>query len=485
METTAMKTAKTERSGVVAFYIAADVICILVSFYLPYILRYSNYPFIQSLPLYQKWLRLSNWALGPYTAVFLIWGVLSIFFLNHYHLYRTVRYYSYLDEILLVGKALAWASLSAAGAVFFLQIKIYSRLVFLVNALCLFLSCSGWRIVKRYLVRRRVARGFNNFHVLVVGAGKVGRALAREIAAEPYLGLEVVGFLDDHRKGAVEERPILGTTLEFEEVVRKHFVDEVLISIPSERDLVSRLILSCRRLGRNIRVVPDLISLGMEGIRASYLGMIPLLEYYNKGLHGADLILKRSFDILVSLPALILLSPLMALIAAAIKIDSPGPVFYVSSRNGKKARIFNFYKFRTMVKDADQKLEELRHLDETDGPIFKIKKDPRVTRVGRFLRRYSLDELPQLWNVLKGDMSLVGPRPPTPNEVAGYEDWQLKRLEIRPGLTCLWQVKGRSDLSFREWMKLDLFYIENWTFWLDIKILLRTLLVVLKGQGAY
>ena len=138
-----------------------------------------------------------------------------------------------------------------------------------------------------------------------------------------------------------------------------------------------------------------------------------------------------------------------------------------------------------MHENADKMLDELRHLDETDGPIFKIRNDPRVTRVGRFLRRYSLDELPQFWNVLRGDMSLVGPRPPTPNEVMEYADWQLKRLEIRPGLTCLWQVKGRSNLSFREWMKLDLFYIENWSFWLDIKIILRTIVVVFKGEGAY
>ncbi len=480
-----MKTIQVNKSKIVVFYVAIDVICLAFSFYLPYLLRYSNYPFIQSLPLHQKWLRLGNWALGTYTAVFVIWGILTVLFLNHYKLYQTRRDYSYLDEVILVGKALFWASLSAAGAVFFLQIKIYSRLVFLVNAVCLFSSCAGWRILKRYLVRRRVARGFNNLHVLVVGAGKIGRALVREIAAMPYLGLEVVGFLDDNRSGEVDGRPILGTNLEFEEVVRKYFVDEVLVSIPSERDLVARLILSCRRLSKNIRVVPDLIGLGMEGIRASYLGMIPLLEYHNKGLHGADLLMKRTFDILVSFLALVLLSPLLALIALAIKIDSRGPVLYVSRRNGKKARLFNFYKFRTMVKDADKKLEQLRHLDETDGPIFKIKKDPRVTRVGRFLRRYSLDELPQLWNVLRGNMSLVGPRPPTPNEVVKYEDWQLKRLEIRPGLTCLWQVKGRSDLSFREWMKLDLFYIENWSFWLDIKILLRTILVVIKGQGAY
>ena len=472
-------------SRVVILYVILDVFCFVFSFYLPYLLRYSSNPFLRSLPVYEKWLRLSNWALLPYTAVFLVWGVLSVFFLNHYNLYRTVREYSYLDELILVIKALFWSSLSAAGAVFFFQIKIYSRLVFAVSAALLLLTCFSWRMLKRFLVRRRVAKGFNNYNVLIVGAGRGGRALSREIARHRYLGLEVVGFLDDRRTGEADGHPILGGLGNFEEVIRKKFVDEVLVSIPSEREHVARLIADCRKLGKSIRVVPDLMSLGMEGVKAGYLGMIPLLEYYDRGLPGTDLLLKRSFDIAVSALALVFLSPVMLGIALAIRIDSPGPAIYTSRRNGRKAKLFKFYKFRTMVENADKKLDELRHMDETDGPVFKIRNDPRVTRVGRFLRRYSLDELPQFWNVLRGDMSLVGPRPPTPNEVAKYADWQLKRLEIRPGITCLWQVKGRSNLSFREWMKLDLFYIENWSFWLDIKILLRTIVVVFRGEGAY
>ncbi len=478
-------TARGKRSPIVALYIAIDVFCILFSLFIPYLLRYYHNPYLDSLPIIEKWSRLSQWALVPYTVIFLVWGALCLLLFSHYRLYQTTREISYIDELLLVGKAVLLSALATAGAVFFLQIRIYSRLVFAVNAGLLFLTCSSWRVIKRYLVRRRVARGFNNQHVLIVGAGRVGQALAQEIERNRYLGLEVVGFLDDHPASDSPEVRILGGTGDFQEVARREFVDEVLISIPSERDLVARLIDQARRMGKSIRVVPDLLSMGMEGIKAGYLGRIPLLEYYGKGLHGADLLLKRSFDIVVSFISLLLLSPLLAAIAIAIKLGSPGPAIYVSRRNGKKGKLFNFYKFRTMVQDAEGMLESLRHLDETDGPIFKIKNDPRITRVGRFLRRYSLDELPQLWNVLKGDMSLVGPRPPTPNEVEQYADWQLKRLEIRPGLTCLWQVKGRSNLSFREWMKFDLFYIENWSFWLDIKIILRTILVVLRGQGAY
>ncbi len=472
------------KAKITILYLLIELILIWLCFLLPYVFRFNPDAIRR---VYRAGSLNVLWLSSPeqHFLVFIFWTIVIILAFFLYGLYETRRDLSYLDETILVLKALFFSSLPAAGAVFFLQAKYYSRLVFLQNVVGLAVALSLWRIWKRFLVRRRVIRGYNNRNVLIVGAGKVGRALADEIKQNHYLGLEVVGFLDDQPARTSKDIPILGGTGDFTEVARRKFVDEVLISIPSQRDLVARLITQARQLGKSVRVVPDLLSLGMEGIKAGYLGRFPLLEYYGKGLHGADLFLKRGFDIVVSLLALLLLSPLLLLIAAAVKIDSRGPAIYVSRRSGKKGQHFNFYKFRTMVKDADRMMESLRHLDETDGPIFKIRKDPRITRVGRFLRRYSLDELPQLWNVLKGDMSLVGPRPPTPGEVEQYTDWQLKRLEIRPGMTCLWQVKGRSDLSFREWMKLDLFYIENWNFWLDIKILLRTLLVVVKGRGAY
>jgi exopolysaccharide biosynthesis polyprenyl glycosylphosphotransferase len=472
------------KSKISIIYRVFDLILIVPCLYLPYIFKY-NPDAIQQLSIRKSLAALWLPDLGQHSLVFLFWAVLILLLFRMYNLYTTDRTISYLDESILTGKALLLALLPVAAAVFFLQIKIFSREVFVIQAVSLFIALIGWRVLKRFLVRRRVSRGFNNQHVLIIGAGKVGRRLAEEIARNRYLGLEVVGFLDDNMTGEVGGYPVLGGVENFEEVVRKKFIDDVLVSIPSERRLVARLIMESRKLGKSIRVVPDLLSLGMEGVRSGYLGMIPLLEYYNRGLHGADLILKRAFDIAASALALVVLSPVMLGIGLAIRLDSPGPVIYASKRNGKKGILFNFYKFRTMHEDADKMLEELRHMDETDGPIFKIKNDPRVSRVGRFLRRYSLDELPQLWNVLKGDMSLVGPRPPTPNEVVEYEDWQLKRLEIRPGLTCLWQVSGRSNLTFREWMKLDLFYIENWSFWLDIKIILRTIVVVFKGEGAY
>ena len=279
--------------------------------------------------------------------------------------------------------------------------------------------------------------------------------------------------------------PVLGSLGEFEKIVRHEFIDEAVITIPSARDRVAGIVQSGPRLGLGIRIVPDSLNLTSEEVKAASLGSIPLLEYHSQVPHGTDLILKRGFDLVAGVLTFLVTLPLLPLVALAIKLDSPGPVFFVSDRCGKDGRIFKFYKFRSMEAGAEKKLEQLKDRNEQDGPVFKIRDDPRITRVGRFLRRYSLDELPQIWNVIQGQMSLVGPRPPTPDEVNGYHDWQLKRLEIKPGITCLWQIKGRSDLSFAEWMKWDLFYIENWSFWLDLKILFRTFFVVIRGRGAY
>jgi len=220
-------------------------------------------------------------------------------------------------------------------------------------------------------------------------------------------------------------------------------------------------------------------------MRFHSIGYISILEYYNKGIHGADLFTKRAMDILLSGLGLLLLSPLFLILAIVIKLTSRGPVFYVSRRCGKDKRIFNFYKFRSMVKDAERILDKLQDKNEMDGPVFKIKNDPRITKIGGFIRRFSVDELPQLWNVFKGDMSLVGPRPPIPEEVEKYEDWQLRRLEIKPGITCLWQIRGRNEISFQQWIDLDIWYIDHWSLWLDLKILFQTIPVVIGRKGAY
>ena len=472
---------------IVRAYLAVDLLCLLAAFYLPYLIRY-NAERISTLLSY-PWGRIpaNLWlpSLVPYTMVYLFWGMLALLLLQHYNLFSTARDLSYLDEAFLVLRVAFFSCLPAAATVFFFQIKFYSRLVFALNALSLFLLLFSWRAGKRYLVRKRVARGHDNLRVLIAGAGKVGAAVAGEMARLPYLGWEAVGYLDDYAAAGPLGRPVLGKLGDFETVARRQFVDLLIVTIPSARDKVAALIENARRLQIGVRVVPDLIHLASEEIRAGSIGEIPLLEYHRHQPHGTDLAAKRIFDLFISSLGLLILLPFLPFLVLLIKLDNSGPVFYVSSRCGKNGRVFRFIKFRTMVWGAEAMLEGLQDRNESDGPVFKIKNDPRITRAGRFLRRFSIDESPQIWNVFKGEMSLVGPRPPTPEEVKQYSARQLKRLEIRPGITCLWQIKGRADLSFEEWMKWDLFYIENWSFWLDIKILLLTLGAVVRGKGAY
>jgi exopolysaccharide biosynthesis polyprenyl glycosylphosphotransferase len=475
------------RDKIRILYIFVDIVLIAFSFIIPYLLRFDKLSFRDFLTLPFIWGNLNLPDLSTYLMTFLLWGIISMLLLNNYGLYRTAREVSIPAETWLVFKALFTALVPAAATIFFLKFKFYSRLVFGCGWVLMFLSLSLWRMTKRCIVRRLISHGYNNLNVLIVGAGKVGKALARGIDQYPYLGLKIIGYLDDSedKKNMEDKYEALGKISDFETVVRRKFIDEVFISIPSERGLVSDLVMKCKELGVSVRVVPDLFDLAMSKIKIHYAGSIPLLEYHYKGIHGTDLSLKRMMDIVISFLAIILLSPIFLLLGIAIKLRSRGPIIYNCKRCGKKGRVFNFYKFRSMVRGADKMLDSLRDRNETGGPIFKIRKDPRVTKVGRFMRRYSLDEFPQLLNVLNGDMSLVGPRPPIPDEVERYRDREMKRLEIRPGITGLWQVSGRSDLSYEDMIRLDFQYIQNWSIWLDLKILLKTVPAILSRKGAY
>ncbi len=463
-----------ERRYIHFVYLIIDIILITFAFYLPYSFRYSQSLFSKNLPYMQE-----------YLLVFLLWGLSLVYLLNTHRLYSTDRALSIPKETWRVFKCVFFSSLLAGLIIFLLQLKFFSRFIFGMSAVILFLSLSFWRAIKRIFIRYRVARGYYNINVLIVGAGRTGCALAEEIKNHPYLGLHIVGFVDDYKRGKVLSYDILGKVSNLEEIIKRNFVDEIYVTIPSERKRTAEILELGRKLNKTVRIVADNFSFSFPRVSFDYIGFIPLIRYIEGGIHGTEGILKRMFDITVSAILLILLSPLFVIIAILIKLDSPGPVLYISKRCGKKGRIFNFYKFRSMVEGAEQMKESLRHLSEVEGPIFKMKNDPRVTRVGRILRRFSLDELPQLINVLKGDMSLVGPRPPTPDEVSKYNHEEMQRLSIRPGITGLSQVRGRSDITFRRWVKWDLWYINNWSFGLDLWILWNTIPVVLKGKGAY
>jgi exopolysaccharide biosynthesis polyprenyl glycosylphosphotransferase len=265
---------------------------------------------------------------------------------------------------------------------------------------------------------------------------------------------------------------------------RRQFVDEIFFTVPCERGLLQRVLDQSRAYGVDLRVVPDLYD-GLAWNRPiEYIGQFPTIPLHRGRVPEIELVLKRGLDLLISGVALAVLAPLMLAISLAVKLDSKGPVFYTSERIGKKGRIFRCTKFRTMVRDADKRRAEVLHMNERDSILFKIARDPRITPIGRVLRKYSLDELPQFYNVLRGDMSVVGPRPPLASEVRQYKLSYLRRLDVNPGMTGLWQVQARQDPSFDNYISLDVAYIENWNLWLDLKILARTLGVVLQGTGA-
>jgi len=302
------------------------------------------------------------------------------------------------------------------------------------------------------------------------------------------LGYQLIGLTDDdyQKHGTTWDGvKVLGFNDDIEQLVNSLGVDEILITIPSERNLIGKIIAKTRRHKVEIRVIPEMYDMVLGGVEVGQLGPIPYMEMHRTPMHGWPLTVKRALDIVASSLGLLILAPLFAVISMAIIIDNPGSVYFKQKRVGKNGRIFDFYKFRSMVANAEELKAELAAANEAEGPVFKIKYDPRVTKLGAFLRKYSIDELPQLYNVLKGDMSLVGPRPPIPREVEGYGDWEWRRLEVTPGLTCIWQVSGRSNISFDKWIELDVYYIENWSLWLDLRILLQTIPAVLKGTGAY
>jgi exopolysaccharide biosynthesis polyprenyl glycosylphosphotransferase len=323
-------------------------------------------------------------------------------------------------------------------------------------------------------------RRYKQQKVLIVGSGPSARKLAAQLRQNAPSGCVICGFVDDTEPQGGD---VLGAVDDLARIARAHFVDEVVLAPPYERELAWRVIGEARRNGLALKVIPDLFGLEPKSFRFDWVGDLPVLKLHGASAPALRLFLKRSADILLSTIALLALTPVFGVIALAIKVDSPGPILYWGRRMGKRGTPFVCFKFRTMVDNADETKELLRRNNEREGPTFKIAQDPRVTRLGRFLRRYSLDELPQLWNVLRGEMSLVGPRPHPLDDFERYALEHLRRLDVTPGITGLWQVTARRDPSFQRNMALDLEYIERWSLWLDLQILCRTVLAVVQGSG--
>jgi exopolysaccharide biosynthesis polyprenyl glycosylphosphotransferase len=414
-------------------------------------------------------------------ALLLLMTVLVTLFCQNYGLYRAHRTRRFSEEAQVVAKSLLLSSLLLIGFALLAGIAPIMWDAMLLALSLQFATMLAWRYHEFSRTERRISAGVGTKNVLIVGAGVLGRQIAHSLERERHLGYVVKGFIDDSRLGNGTD--VLGRVEDLSQVARAHFVDEIIIALPWDSELAGKASIEARRQRLNIKLVPNFY--GGMGWRAplEYMGDVPAFSLHREPIPAVALLLKRVIDVIASIIGLAVLSPLFAVIAAAIALDSPGPIFYRSYRVGKKGRRFLFYKFRTMVVNADALKESLRALNERKGPFFKMANDPRMTRVGRYLRRYSLDELPQLWNVLKGDMSLVGPRPHPLDDYQQYSLDHLRRLDVMPGMTGLWQVQARHESSWEANMSLDLEYIEHWTPWMDIKLILKTIPIVVKGLG--
>ncbi len=428
----------------------------------------------------------------PYSVYLPMAGLLTVVMLltsRREGAYDLRRGHSLTHDLYGVLNATTTSILLLIVLVFFYRRLFYSRIIFVYAGILILLLLGLARVVRHVVLNRLRQSGQGVDRVLIIGAGEVGRAVMRNTIAQPELGYRVVGFLDDDpAKASSDIGPIkaLGLIENLGQVIKDNQIDQVIITLPWQyhRKTV-RLVAEAEQAGVRAHVVPDLFQLSMGGVAVEEINGIPLISIKPSSLTGFNQAVKRAFDLVVTALIVILSAPVWLAVALAIRLDSPGPILFKQIRVGRHGKPFVFYKFRSMHRDAEAELEKLRDLNEAAGPLFKIRDDPRCTRVGRFIRRTSLDEWPQFINVLRGEMSLVGPRPGLPSEVAQYQEWHRKRLEVQPGLTGLWQVRGRSDLTFDEMVMLDIYYGENWSLGLDIQILLRTVPQVLFGDGAY
>lgn len=360
-----------------------------------------------------------------------------------------------------------------------------SRLFFGLYYGAAFVLLAANRLALRLVAHAARRRGFNTRALAVVGTGAMARSVIDALAAHPEWGYVFAGYVLEDGEAAPAGARVLGRLDDLGRILEREVLDEVVVGARSARlDRIEEAVRLCEEQGVGVRVLLDLFPHATSRVAVEELEGLPVLSFTSVPTDVAALSAKRVFDLAVSALSLLLLAPLFLGIALAIKLDSAGPVFFRQRRVGLNGREFWMWKFRSMCDGAEAMLPAVAALNETGGPTFKAAGDPRITRVGRWLRRTSLDEFPQFWNVLRGDMSVVGPRPPLPAEVTRYERWQRRRLSVRPGLTCTWQVSGRSEVDFERWMELDLHYIDHWSLWHDLSIVLRTIPAVLLGRGA-
>ncbi|MCC7447420.1 MAG: sugar transferase [Anaerolineae bacterium] len=462
-----------------------DIMMVLVAFRLAYILRYD----LQILKAVDENVVAAAAfdAFLPYAALYALWLVITWPVAG---LYRDQRGRSWFEEVWAIINGATNATVVVMALNFLLRPQVFSRLMILEATALVIALLAIERLVYRYMRQVLRARGIGVERALIVGAGETGRAVLSAMIARPDLGYTPIGYIDDRpERGHVNMGRVrgLGDLDQFEHLLEQRVADLVIITLPwAARQKIMDMVERCEYHGISARVVPDLFQLSMSQVRVENLEGIPLLGLGTKTrMNPTKHLIKRAIDIFLVLLSAPISVPLAFLVSLAIKLDSPGPILFPHRRVGKDGREFNMFKFRSMCDGADQMREDMIRQTGADPKRPKWENDPRITRVGHWIRRTSVDELPQLINVLRGEMSIVGPRPPTPDEVKHYESWHRQRLNTLPGVTSLWQVSGRSKVPFEEQCLLDIYYIENWSIGLDFQIMLRTIPNVLMGNGAY
>ena len=442
---------------------------------------------------------------APYAALLVFVVAIRLLSFRYCNLYRVRGEFSFVDDSIRIFKATAIGSLLIVAVAFLyrggFQFRAfsYARGVFIADFFFVLIGAGALRFVMRSVQTFARSRQINLIPTLVVGRGQEASLFIREMRERPSLGYRVIGVVDTNAidpQASYEDVPVVGRLESLHEVIRDSGANEVIIADPQVNgDALFEVMMRCgRRRGVEFRIAPSLFNCLPRKTEIDQIGALPMIRLFREPLSSSARILKRTFDLIFAALAILLLLPLWLLIALLIKLDSRGRVFYTQERVGMDGRLFLLYKFRTMQANADADLHREyqrafiagraeANLGNETKPTYKLLADPRITRIGKILRRTSLDEVPQLLNVMSGDMSLVGPRPPIPYEVEAYELWHRKRLDMKPGLTGLWQVSGRNRLPFEEMVRLDLFYIENWSLLLDLKIILRTGFVMIAGEG--
>ena len=460
---------KEKASLINALIIVADIVIALISFNLALYLEFKQFPLLNKDTIILQLL------------IVILWGLLvSGFGLNT--IYRSRPYSIILLNcfaVVLIGTCFLSVAVLLFNLIYFgLQpLLIFAAIALVFTFIFKFLTYKLFKHVRR--------KGYNFLNILIIGDHTVGSFL-QHIFNHPEWGYKVTAVIGN---GNLEREygsmvPFLPKDTDIEQLLRGKAIDEVVFCKKvMEQNEIENIVQICSEIGVVFRMYSSFFNMLINKTQLHYFGTMPLLTISNTPTNYMALSIKTVFDFVFSALVLVGLSPLYLLIAIAVKIESKGPVFFSQKRMGLRGRRFSVYKFRTMVVNAEDLKERLEDQNEMDGPVFKIAKDPRITKVGRFLRKSSLDELPQFFNVIKGDMSIVGPRPPIPKEVKQYERWQLRRLAMKPGITCIWQISGRNNIQFDEWMKMDMEYIDNWSLKLDIVILLKTIRTILRFEG--